>query len=148
MESTKSPAPAITITITGAAGAGKTTLAIALQRFLDSQGFTEHTVSDADVMLGSDYPELQERRMQALKHQTIAIVTKPTGRFGCPHKDCNRPSTPGKYACRVHAAREEGEPRTKLVAHADPNHCVPMGGLGAVATEYQDENGNRTRLRG
>ena len=37
-------------------------------------------------------------------------------------------------------------PKTRLVAKVNPKHCVPHGGIGAYATDYENESGERIPL--
>lgn len=63
------------IQIHGRCGAGKTTLALALERFLQSQGFTQVSVIDPDVTYQTHYPQLQEKRMLAIRTSRVIIET-------------------------------------------------------------------------
>lgn len=73
----------IRIIVEGKPASGKTTLALALKEFLESQKFENVTidVNDIDLEHGSHYPTLQPFRMNAIKDRHIVIETRPTPRL-------------------------------------------------------------------
>lgn len=66
----------IVVVVHGACGSGKTTLALAFKEFLKSKGFADVAVSDVDVAYGCHYPELQDRRLDAIKDRKVIIETR------------------------------------------------------------------------
>jgi uridine kinase len=65
----------IRIEIRGATASGKTTLALAIQQLLRENNFTHIEQTDYDVCAGMGYDHLQDKRLDAIKDQTIQIVT-------------------------------------------------------------------------
>ena len=66
----------INITITGDVGCGKTTLTIALQKFLVDQGFTDVKISDRKLLAPNhNMNKLQDKRLEAIKDNDILIST-------------------------------------------------------------------------
>lgn len=65
----------ITIQISGEPACGKTTLALAIHDFLIENGFTDVTLVDEDVTLGTSYPHLQGKRMDAIKDRHVTVVS-------------------------------------------------------------------------
>jgi CO dehydrogenase nickel-insertion accessory protein CooC1 len=79
----------LSIKIYGQVGEGKTTLALSLERWLQIEGFANVIVQDADINLGTSYPELQDQRREAIKDTPIVIETIQLMRT---HKVENDPS--------------------------------------------------------
>lgn len=77
--------------------------------------------------------------------------TGPTGQCLCQCYACNTCFPEGSLGLsRVERARLDADrtakPKTKLVAQVNPKHCVPHGGIGAMATHYEGDDGERTKL--
>lgn len=148
----------LTVTISGPCASGKTTLALALFDFLQARGFKHVTLDDIDLgdspeQAASSLRKHQNERMEAHIERQISIETVQTrhqmrAAGSCVHKGCDRLTEAGKHACREHAARDNGEPKTRLVTHVDPRNCIPYGGVGAFATEYVADDKTRTPLKG
>jgi adenylylsulfate kinase-like enzyme len=68
----------ITVKIIAGPAAGKTTLAAAFRDFLHKQGFTNVAVKDEDIALGLEHANLQDEKMDAIRHRPVLIETVQT----------------------------------------------------------------------